>query len=187
MEERKLISPPPHLEFFSFGYQGIISSALWLRSLQDIDYCEVQLKEHLCLGKSWLFNMLDTTSRLAPDFKEVYSYGALALSVIISDVEGAAILFAKGTSVFPSDFRIAYRAGYHALLEEKDKEKAARYFMQAAKIQGKDGTWLYSLATRLYVESGEKEVALKLYEDLQKSDLDSWTLDRMREKLGIKE
>jgi pentatricopeptide repeat protein len=183
-EEKKfLISPPPHIEYYSFGYQASISSLLWIRAIQDFDYCDLQLAKNLCRGNSWLFQTLNAVSRLAPDFQEVYTYGATALSVLVSDIPGAATLFDRGVRMFPQNFNLAYRAGYHALIEEKDDEKAGRYLMQAAKIQGVGGTWLYSLATRLLTQTGKTEVALRLYEEMKDSGLDEQILQRMRERI----
>ncbi len=186
-EKRYLLPPPPRLEYFSFGYQASISSMLWVRAIQDFDYCEVQLAKNLCKGNSWLFQILDTAVRLSPDFKEVYLSGALSLSVLVSDVTGAAQLFLKGTRMFPENFQLAYRAGYHALIEEKNEAQAATYFLQAAKIQGKEGTWLYSLATSLMSKTGQKDAAIQIYRDMKEQGLDSGILARMREKLGIKD
>lgn len=175
------------MEYFSFGYQASFSSLLWVRAIQDFDYCEVQLAKHVCQGNSWLFQILDTSVRMAPDFKEVYLSGALSLSVLVSDIEGAAALFRKGTRMFPQNFDLSYRAGYHALVEEKDDAKAAQYFLQAAKIQGVQGTWLYSLATSLLSKSGQRDYAVQIYEEMKEAGLDPGVLQRMREKLGIKE
>jgi len=186
-EKRYLMSPPPHLEYFSFGYQASLSVGLWVRAIQDFDYCERKTAKTQCEGNSWLFHTLDTASRLSPDFKEIYTLGATALSILVSDVPGAAVIFERGVAIFPDHFNLVYRAGYHALLEEKDEAKAAKYFTQAAKIQGVEGGFLYSLATRLYTDSGKREVALRLYEDMKNSGLDPSYLKRMREKLGIED
>lgn len=183
---RYLIAPPPHLEYFSFGYQSLIADALWVRAIQDFDYCEIRLAENICRGNSWLAQMLDAITRLAPDFKEAYRIGGLALSVLITDVEGASKLFDKGTRIFPNDFQLIYRAGYHALYEEKNISKAAHLFRQAARLQGPDGTWLYSLASRLYTEAGQRDLGIQLYDEIKKSGVDEGTLQMVRQRLGLR-
>ncbi len=129
--------------------------------------------------------MLDTVTTLSPLFRIPYASGGLALTVLISDYEGASRLFDKGVKIFSTDWRMLYAASYHALYEEKDKPKAARLAIQAA--QNGAPSWLYSLASRLYTDAGEKELGLRLYQSLKEKGEDPKLLARMREKLGIKE
>lgn len=183
--KRYLIAPPPHLEFFHFGYNEVIADSLWVRAIQDFDYCESQIAQNLCVGNSWLFQMLDSITNLSPHFRVVYATGTLTLSVLISDIEGASKLFDKAVRAFPTDGPILYRAAYHALYEEKNNEKAADLAVRAAQYGGP--AWLYSLATRLYTEAGQKELGERLYQDLKAKGEDESLLKRMRDKLGIQE
>ena len=178
---RALISPPPNLEYFSFGFQMSIADSLWIRAIQDFDYCESMLKVNLCKGNGWLSNMMDTLTNLAPDYLVAYRNGGLALTVLVSDYPGASKIFDKGVRVFPDDQRLLYRAGYHALIEEKNEHKAANLFLRAAKNGGQP--WLYSLASRLYVADGKKELAKSLYEELSQEGIDEGILKRMKEKI----
>ncbi len=185
ISKQYFIAPPPKLEFFHFGYSETIADSLWLRAIQDLDFCEAQVKKNECIGKGWLFQILDAATTLSPLFKTPYEAGALALTIVISDYKGASRIFDKAVLAFPSDWKILYRASYHALYEEKDKQKAARLSVRAAQSGGP--VWLYSLATRLYTEAGEKELGLRLYQDLKEQGEDPIVLARMREKLGIRE
>ncbi|MEZ0391148.1 MAG: tetratricopeptide repeat protein [Pseudobdellovibrionaceae bacterium] len=184
-ENKAFIAPPPHLEFFSFGFQMPLADNLWIRAIQDIDFCENEISKQKCTGNSWLFQMLDRATTLAPDHLPIYKEGGVALSVLLSDIEGAARIYQKGTAIFKDDFALYYRAGTHAYIEEKNKAKAAQFFLRAAQIQGLEGSWLYSLASRLYTDSGQKDIALRLYHDMKKQGLQEYVLKRMREKLGI--
>ena len=183
--KQKLISPPQKLEYFSFGFQASLADSLWIRAIQDFDYCENSLAKHHCEGNGWLFHMLDTITNLAPDYQIVYRTGALALTVLVSDYQGASKIFDKGVILYPSDEHLLYRAAYHALLEEKNSPKAASLLIQAARAGG--NPWFYSLAARLYSDSGKKDLAMALYKDLEKSNADKAVLKRMREKLQISE
>jgi tetratricopeptide (TPR) repeat protein len=184
-EVKALIGPPPHLEYFSFGFQMVVADSLWIRAIQDFDYCETPVGKNLCKGNSWLFQMLDAITNLSPDFLEPYREGAIALSVLVSDIEGASKLFDKGVPLHSNNFNFLYRAAYHAMYEEKNSAKAGELFMKAARVKGKDGDWLYSLATRLLTDGGKREMALRLYEEMKDSGLDEGFLSRMREKLGL--
>lgn len=180
--KRHLLPPPPYVEKFSFGYQGLMADAFWLRAIQDFDYCEQEIAERVCRNQSWLYKMLDTATQLDPKYRMVYSMGAVALSVIITDVMGASLLFDRGTQNFPEDWQILYKAAYHALFEEKNELKAAQLLTQAAKYGAPP--WAYSLAVKLYTEGGKREVALKLYQDLA-AQMDEQILVRMRQRLGL--
>lgn len=184
-EKKALIVPPPHLEYFSFGFQSMIADNLWIRAIQDFDYCENQIAKLRCQGNSWLFHMLDSITNLAPDYLTAYAEGGVSLSVIVNDSEGASQIYDKGVRVFPGHFNLVYRAALHAYYDEKNNSKAAGLFLKAAQIQGLEGSWLYSLATRLYTDAGEKDVAMKLYEKMAKEGLDEVYLKRMRQKLGL--
>jgi hypothetical protein len=109
-----------------------------------------------------------------------FATGAVALSVIITDVEGASKIFDKAVRTFPKDWPILYRAAYHALFEEKNKEKAARLLIASAEAGG--GEWFYSLAQRLYLEEGQRELAMRLYEDLRAQGFDEGVLKRMKSR-----
>ena len=183
--KQALIAPPPKMEYFSFGYQMPIADNLWIRSIQDFDYCETQIAENQCKNNSWLAEMLDTVTTLAPDYKIAYETGGLALTIIISDYAGASKIFDKGVIMFPYDVKLLFRAAYHAIFEEKKPEKAADLLVRAAKVGGQP--WYYSLATKLYTEAGKKDLALEVYKDIQGTDVEPGTLKRIRGKLGLAE
>jgi hypothetical protein len=185
--EARVNNPTPsHMSFFSFGQQMVIADALWVRSIQDFDYCEKEVASRICVGKSWLYQILNELTNLAPDYLTAYREGGMALSVIISDIPGASAILDKGVIIFPKDFDLLYRAGYHALFEEKDKLKAGKIFLQAAQTRGVNGDWFYNVSARLYNEGGKREVSLQIYKDMKAAGLDPSYLDRMREKLDIK-
>ncbi len=125
--------------------------------------------------------MLETLTNLAPDYLVAYSSGGLALTVLVSDYPGATKIFDKGVRMFPKDQQLLYRAGYHAMIEEKNNVKAAHLFNQTAKAGGPE--WLYSLASRLYKKEGFKDAADKLYMELQKQGISEETLQRMKLKI----
>jgi hypothetical protein len=179
--ERQLIPPPPHIERFAFGYQEVIADTLWIRALQDFDYCDVQTAKNICRNNSWLFQMLDSITNLSPNFRVPYAAGALALTVLITDVDGASKIFEKGVKAFPKDWPLLYRAAYHYLYEVNDKKRAAELLIEA----GKNGapTWVFSLASRLYSDSGKVELAKALLEQMIQEKQDPYLIERVRKKI----
>lgn len=186
-ESRVLLAPPPHLSLVSFGQQMTIADNLWIRAIQDFDYCDQEVAARICRGSSWLYQMLNEITNLAPDYLTAYREGGMALSVLISDAEGATKLMDKGLAVIQDDWNFYYRAAYHSLFEEKNKKKAAERFLAAARLQGLKGEWFYNIASRLYDEAGERQAALQIYKDMKEQGLDEAFLKRMREKLNLTE
>ncbi len=176
--------PPPQIVHFTFGFSEQIADQFWLRSIQDFDYCEQQIAENTCRNQSWLYQMLDLITELSPNFRMPHAAGPLALTVIISDIEGASKLFDKAVKNFPNDWPILYRAAYQAIIEEKNKEKAAKLLFQAAKNGAPD--WTYVLAGRLYSESGAKELGEKIYEEINQDPNMKVVAERLRKRLDGK-
>lgn len=177
----RFISPPHHVEKMTFGFQEATADALWIRTVQDMDYCEQKIDQNICMNNSWLYTMLDAITNLSPHFRIAYSAGTLALTVLISDIEGATKLFEKALKYFPNDWIINYRAGYHYIYEVKDKKRAATLLETAAKNGGP--TWLYSLAGGLYSESGSEQAAQTLLSYMIQTEQDEKIIKRLEEKL----
>ncbi|MFN7728570.1 MAG: hypothetical protein ACK5P7_05395 [Bdellovibrio sp.] len=178
---RELVAPPLALEHFHFGFRLPMADLLWIRTLQDFDYCEKALGKNLCQGRGWLFQTLDLTTQLDPEFRMAYSAGGAALSVIVSDVPGASQIFDKGTRAFPQDWVLAYKAAYHALYEEQDTLKAANLMKKAAERGAPD--WVYILSGRLYTDAGKRELAERVLSEMRALGLDEKVQDRLRQKI----
>lgn len=179
--QSRFISPPQHLEKMTFGFQETAADALWIRTVQDMDFCEQQIEQNNCVNNSWLYTMLDAITNLSPHFRVAYSAGTLALTVLISDIQGATQLFEKALKYFPNDWVINYRAGYHYIYEVKDKKRAAVLLEKAAKNGGPP--WLYSLAGGLYSESGSEQAAQTLLKYMIQTEQDEVIIKRLQDKL----
>lgn len=178
---RDLLSPPMGIEHFTFGHRDLTSDILWIRAIQDFDYCDQPIAKNLCVGKGWLYRMLDAITNLSPPFRLPYATGAVALSVLVSDIDGAARIFDKGVAQFPDDWKILYRAAYHYLYEINDKKSAADLFMRA----GRNGApaWVFSLAGGLYNESNQRATAVAVLQEMIKTEVDKTIIKRLEEKL----
>jgi hypothetical protein len=176
-----LLHPLPYMDKLSFGYHEVLADAMWIRAVQDLDYCEEKTNENLCRNQGWLYQMLETVTNLSPQFRVPYAAGALALTVVISDIDGATKIFEKGIKAFPRDWPLLYRAAYHYLYEVKDNKRAADLLVQA----GQNGAppWVFSLASRLYSDSGNLELAESLVVELEASGQDPVLLAKLKDKI----
>ncbi|RYZ83092.1 MAG: hypothetical protein EOP04_20665 [Proteobacteria bacterium] len=152
-----------------------------MRAIQDFDFCDQETAKNVCIGNTWLYRMLNTITDLSPKFRMPYATGAVALSVMVSDIEGAKKIFDKGTTEYPNDWPILYRAAYHYLYEVRDKKIAADLFMRA----GRNGAppWVFSLAGGLYNESNERVAAEAVLSEMIKTEKDPLLIKRLTEKL----
>lgn len=179
--DRHFIAPPPLLEHYAFGMRPQMADLLWLRSLQDFDYCENYVSKNTCKGQSWLYKMIETLTNLDNSYFIAYSVGGLALTIIISDYEGASKIFDKGVALFPKAWTLLFRAGYHALYEEKDFAKASKLFKDAGENGGPPYTLL--LADRLKTKQGQLGVSQWILDDLIRRGENESLIQRMREKI----
>lgn len=171
-----LLVPPQHIERFAFGYQELLADILWLRSIQDFEYCgehkahdeySQDFKRTLTIcEKGWIYHMLDAVTRLAPRMQIAYTRGAVALSVIVNDREGAAELFTRGGKALPESWYVHYCAGYHFSIEMKDYAKAAYHLNEAAKHGAPH--WVILLSARLASQAGLAEFGMKALESFYK-------------------
>jgi hypothetical protein len=195
-QSQPLLIPPAQLEHFTFGQNELVADLLWLRSLQDVDYCgafletkqyvpEFQRELTIC-KQGWIYQMLDAVTRIVPRYKIVYMRATIYLSVLINDIEGAAKLFDRGTEVFPDNWYIHYSAGYHYQFEVKDPAKAAYHMERAAKLGAPQ--WAVILAAKLFSSSGKAEYGLRaLAQYYGKDPFDKWPAraqERWRELEG---
>lgn len=175
------INPSPYLEHFTFGYKELVADMLWLRTIQDVDHCERDLKEKEVCANSWVYRMVDKVTDLSPKFRIIYATVPLLLSIAINDLDGAILLLEKGLKYYPNDWKILYRGGYLYLFEKGDKVTAANYFLRAQKNGAPD--WLATYATRLYTEAGRVELAQKLVDEYKEKGFPEGLLERMKARL----
>ncbi len=170
-----LAPPPEQIEYFTFGFSESVADSLWIRWIQDNDVCqqyagakslnplppntgEFANPRHKVCDNSWSFKMLDAVTRVSPKFKMPYEAGAITLSVLTEDYEGAKLIFDRGVKVYPTDWTLLYRAAYHYLYDRNDLPRAAELLTQAAEHGAPD--WLKLLASRLYSKAGQIELGL---------------------------
>jgi len=189
--KKSYIAPPKLIEHFNGGFKIQVADSLWIRAIQDFDFCsevkpssEQTLKGQPpeCVGKSWLFNVLDVATTLDPHFDAgVYQSGGLALTVIISDYAGASVIFDRGTRLYPTSWTLLYSAAYHAHIEEKNKAKAARLYLAAAENGAP--SWIKLMAGRLAGEGGDMDYAEQILQTMIETNQDATYIEILKNKL----
>ncbi|MFN8790361.1 MAG: hypothetical protein ACK5Y2_02785 [Bdellovibrionales bacterium] len=182
---KDFVPPPPNIEHFSFGLRHQLADTLWVRAIQDFDYCEEKLAEHLCKGNGWLSKILLAIVRLDPDFYMVYFTGGLSLTVLVSDYEGASQVFDLGVAKFPDQWRLLFAAAYHALYEEKNEKKAADLYLAAAKNGAPE--WVFALANRLYQKTGDTQMTDEILSLMKNVIKDEEMLAKIQDRIQNKQ
>ena len=166
-------APPEVIKHFAFGYNDIYADVLWIRYLQDADYCSFEKgipvydgKTKYQCDKGWAFYMANAITELAPRFKAPYVVSGTIMGVLMGDKEGARLILDKAVKQFPKDWQVLFHAGNHYLIELKEHAKAAEYILAAAKSGGP--AWLYGLSAKLYTKAGQIAVGKKILEQLIK-------------------
>lgn len=173
----KILPPPKGVENVHFGFKEAAADLFWLDFIQHNFECsKYKDPDEKHCPQRWGYETLKSASLLAPKLKALYKFGAVQLSVLLDDHEGAADLFDQGLKEYSDDWIINYRAAYLYLEEIKDKEKAAHLMLKAAESGAP--FWARSLASRLYDDSGRLELSLRILEDLhQKASEGPWKKD----------
>lgn len=179
---RLLIPPPPYMEHMVIGFQEVGADVMWIRAIQDLDYCDQKVSENTCRNQSWLYKMIDAITNLSPSFRTPYAAGALALTIIISDIEGATKIFDKAVAQFPNDGEILFNAAYQYLYEVKDNKKAADLLIRAGKNGGPP--YSFALAGRLYSDEGRLDLAESLLQQMIAEKQDEQFINRLRDKIA---
>ncbi len=179
------ITPPIEIKYLTAGFSPQVADSFWLRAVQDMDHCDNPINERECHGKSWLFNVINLTVELDNKFKDAYYYGGLALTILISDYEGATIIFDKGVANFSKDWPLLYAAGYHALYEEKNSLKASKLYLAAADNGAP--AWLRLTAGRLASEGGDDLSSKIILQQLIKNESDPVWIKKLQSKIREKE
>lgn len=204
VEHQKIFIPPSKkVKTYSFGYDQMIASLMWVRVLQDIEVCdqtdrktslpeltnnEDALDEVLTrkLPKSrcedgWVFQMLDVITDLDPHFEGAYKDGATFLSVLVDDRQGAHKIFKKAIKQYPKDWNILYRAAYHELFEMQNPETSSQLLRQAGENGAPD--WVYSLSAKIYTKMGQAAFAKTILESVIERKPNAEYIERIKGQL----
>ena len=168
-------APPQAIKHFSFGFAEVYGDILWLRLIQDMDFCSSEkgkpiYKEgfkYQC-QEGWSYKMTDALTELTPRFFSPYITASSIMSVIMGDKIGAKKIYDKGVKRFPHNWNLLFHAGYHYIWELKDEDRGTELLLQSARNGGPK--WLYSLAAKKYRAHGKLLLARETLQEFLKKD-----------------
>lgn len=146
-------TPPNIIRHFALGYHEWIADLLWIRFLQDADFCSIEKGVPVYNGNSkqcylgWSYHLADAITELAPRFKSVYKVSSVLMSIFTGDQQGAEKILQKGLTQFPADWQMNFYATYFYSVENPQPIRAAFYARRAAKNGGPSWLHYYYTAT----------------------------------------
>lgn len=168
-------SEPLKHPFWQVGHflKWVSLDVSWIYSLQHWDYCAARVikknqRFEECQGP-YLTGWLRLILKVDPWHYPSYNAGAIALSVMHDAIIPASRLFHQAFWYYPKDWKILYKAAYHAFYEEKDTLKGA-LLMQLAAQNGAP-SWVYHLAARFYAHNHRWDLLEALIWEAQQAGL----------------
>lgn len=144
-------------QYFHLGQKRLLSSAMWIATILESDIEHYKKKD----TNSWMYLRFKTISDLEPKFYENYQVGAVWLSIVKDDLEGASEIYMRGLKEYPNDYFLLKNAAFHFEFEVGDSKKAHEIYTKL-RIHPQVDALVLGIATRLETEFGSKEIAFTL-------------------------
>lgn len=158
------------------GYQHLGADLLWLRLLQVWGKKQNTDNEY-----EWMYHTLDVITTLDPQYAYAYYVGGIALMNYESRADLSNRLLEKGHHANPGEWNLPFLLGHNHYFALGDAAKGAEYIGHAARTPGAPD-FLSALATRMYAESENPDVALEFLDALWRENPDVVA----REKLEVR-
>ncbi|MBC6415262.1 MAG: hypothetical protein GDA46_02605 [Bdellovibrionales bacterium] len=181
-------APSKNIKHFSLGFQEIYADILWMRLLQNVDFCSSQKglpiydgeKKYEC-KEGWSYKMTEAITELSPRFLAPYELVTPIMSIIMGDKLGAKKIYDKALINFPNNWRLHFNASYHYLIELENHEKAIPLLLKTADLGGP--FWLYSLAAKSSKKIGKLLMAKEILQEAIKNNRSKKFREKFKKEL----
>ncbi len=181
-EQLRLLPRGEILRPILLGYHHLGADILWLRVVQVLGDRVVRDKDY-----EWIYHALDVITTLDTRYEYAYEAGATVLAELTSRVDLSNRLLEKGITPNPNSWRIPFRLGFNYFFHLGDHAKAAEYMAQAARVPGvfPVGPPAYTarLASRLYVQGKNPEVALEFLQAMFEQTTDEVVREQLQRRM----
>ncbi|MBI5194035.1 MAG: hypothetical protein HZA08_11440 [Nitrospirae bacterium] len=166
IEEFMLLPKGEYLKPVVLGYEQLAGDIIWLKVIQVIGDKTVTPKAY-----NWVYHALDVVTTLDPKFSYVYQLGGVTLAVLAQQPDLSNKLLIKGFKENPDVWQIPFYIGFNYFFYLQDYKLAAEYMAKASELPGHP-EYLPKLAARLYVQSGDPDVAIEFLYRMYKESND---------------
>jgi tetratricopeptide (TPR) repeat protein len=148
------------------GYHDLGADVLWLKMLQVLGK-----KRNTADDYEWIYHTIDVITTLDPRYAYAYYVGGVVLTNLGNRVDLSNRILEKGCKENPEEWNLPFVLGYNHYFVLGDAAKGAESIGRAARTPGAP-SFLPGLATRMYAEAGNPDVALEFLEALWKENPD---------------
>lgn len=166
IEELGSLPEGKYLKPAVLGYPHLAADILWLRTIQVIGKRGTTPQEY-----EWIYHAMDVLTTLDPQYDYAFQVGGIVLTELANRPDLSSRLLEKGLDSNPTIWQIPFYLGYNNYYYLHDDAKAAEYMTRAAQLPGRPA-YLPLLATRLYAEAGNPEVALNFLGEMWRQTQD---------------
>ena len=140
------------------GYHHLGADVLWLRFIQVLGKKRNTQDEY-----EWMYHALDVITTLDPRYAYAYQVGGIVLTDLGHRADLSNRILEKGLEANPEVWWLPFNLGYNYYFHLHDPGRAAEYIALAARLPG-GPAYLPGLATRMYAEANNPDVALDFLE-----------------------
>ena len=176
IEQLAFLPPGEYLKPAMLGYHHLGADLLWLRMLQVLGK-----KTNTASEYDWLYHALDVITTLDPQYAYAYYAGGVVLTSLGERVDLSNQLLEKGFKNNPGAWDLPFLLGYNHYFVLGDAAKAAEYTAAAARLPG-GPAYLPGLASRMYAEANNPDVALQFLETLWQETEDQGMRDALAKR-----
>lgn len=173
IEELAQLPRGEYLKPALLGYHQLGADILWLRMLQVLGK-----KRNTADDYEWIYHAIDVITTLDPHYAYPYYVGGVVLTNLANRVDLSNRLLERGHRENPGEWNLPFLLGYNHYFVLGDAAKGAEYIGRAARTSGAP-SFLPGLATRMYAEAGNPDVALQFLEALWKENPDLVVRERL--------
>lgn len=146
------------------GYHHLGADMLWLQLLQVLGK-----KKNTASEYEWIYHAVDVITTLDPQYSYAYYVGGVVLTNYANRIDLSNRLLEKGHRENPGEWNLPFLLGYNHYFGLGDAAKGAEYIQIASRTPHAPD-FLPGLATRMYAEAGNPDVALEFLETLWKEN-----------------
>ncbi len=157
-----------YLQLLTFGYQGVFADFVYLWSIQYTTNLEDPDRFKNIEQMYKIINELD------PQYVDPYQIGAMEMIYELRNPEMAFRLLDRGIRNLPNNWSIAMDAGFYAYMQEKDYDRAVKYFDIALSCPDAP-TLIHRLRADMFRRKGDLVTARNFWGEIYKTAVDERT------------
>jgi hypothetical protein len=144
----------------SLGYETAAADIAWLRGIQYYGEHRLNDQKYDLIG-----HVMDIVTELDPAFQEPYVFGAFVMAQELRQPERGLELLERGIRANPTNWRLAFEAGFLHYVCRHDYASAARFFTWASRMPGHD-PFVERFAAFAHERAGDTGVSILLWKQV---------------------